>query len=252
MQCKALMCIGGGDEEYSDGAKKLHRHAVDMAEKPGEALIIPTPCAIHSFSMQVAWFRWLYGEKFGFRVKTINLEDHSTVQKDIRSKIQQASIIYIPGGNTQDMLALWKQKKVIAPLQAAFQNNAHTVFVGSSAGAIYPFSHGVTSSTVTRDDCGYGLIRGIGWLKGTVCPHYSSRKYSFRTHMQAKREGAAGVGIDDHCALIREQKQCTVVSTKSRAHAVLYTKEDGHVRQYPLCGTFPIKGPLSNAVGIRS
>ena len=69
------------------------------------------------------------------------------------------------GGNTKSMLALWRNWGIDSVLKQAMENG--TVLVGISAGAICWFEQCVTDSMLPLI-----TIPGLGWLKGSGCPHY--------------------------------------------------------------------------------
>src|SRR5262249_40379394 len=81
----------------------------------------------------------------------------------------EADIVYVGGGSTANMLAVWRIHGIDTMLLAAHQRGA--VLTGSSAGAICWFEDGVTDSYGTPLDA---LRDGLGWLPGSFCPHYDS------------------------------------------------------------------------------
>jgi peptidase E len=85
------------------------------------------------------------------------------------SMFEKADIIYIAGGNTRAMLAVWQEFGIIDLLQQARDNGK--VLCGVSAGAICWFDFGHSDSGGT-----FALIRGLGLLQGALCPHFNSEK----------------------------------------------------------------------------
>ena len=84
--------------------------------------------------------------------------------------VNKADVIYIGGGNTKSMLAVWKEWKLDKLLIKAYNNG--TVLSGVSAGAICWFDTGITdawASNLNYIDC-------LGILPGSCCPHYDSEK----------------------------------------------------------------------------
>ena len=84
--------------------------------------------------------------------------------------VNKADIIYVGGGNTKSMLAVWKEWKLDRLLKKAY--NRGVVLSGVSAGAICWFETGVTDSWASN----LNLIDCMGILKGSCCPHYNSEK----------------------------------------------------------------------------
>ncbi|HET7037529.1 MAG TPA: peptidase E, partial [Thermomicrobiaceae bacterium] len=87
---------------------------------------------------------------------------------DLESFLHQQDVIYVGGGNTANMLAIWRIHGVDRILREAL--TAGVVLCGSSAGALCWFEDGVTDS--------YGghaqLTDGLGFLDGNFTPHWDS------------------------------------------------------------------------------
>jgi dipeptidase E len=79
-------------------------------------------------------------------------------------------VIYVGGGNTKSMLALWRDWQLPKFLRQAWL--AGTVLSGISAGAICWFAAGVTDSWAGR----LARLPCLGWLPNACCPHYDSEK----------------------------------------------------------------------------
>ena len=84
--------------------------------------------------------------------------------------MNKADIIFVGGGNTKSMLAVWKEWKLDKLLMKAY--NRGVVLSGVSAGAICWFETGVTDSWASN----LNVIDCLGMLKGSCCPHYNSEK----------------------------------------------------------------------------
>jgi len=87
---------------------------------------------------------------------------------DVRDLLMQQDVIYVGGGNTKSMLAVWREWHLPAVLDAAWKRG--TVLAGVSAGAICWFEHGVTDSWAEA----LYTMPCLGLLPGTCCPYYDS------------------------------------------------------------------------------
>ena len=95
-----------------------------------------------------------------FFKRTIKLEEH----------INNQDIIYVGGGNTKSMLAVWKEWNLHNILRDAYKKGI--VMSGVSAGAICWFEKGITDSfakELTIIDC-------LGIVNGIACPHFDEEK----------------------------------------------------------------------------
>jgi len=91
-----------------------------------------------------------------FFKRTINLRPH----------ILDQDIIYVGGGNTKSMLAVWKEWGLDIILKEAYENNI--IMSGVSAGAICWFKKGITDSWKDNQ----ATIDCLGFVEGICCPHY--------------------------------------------------------------------------------
>jgi dipeptidase E len=87
---------------------------------------------------------------------------------DLRQALLGQDAIYIGGGNTKSMLAVWREWGLPDVLREAWRNGI--VLAGVSAGAICWFDQGVTDSWADR----LAPLDCLGLLPGTCCPHYDS------------------------------------------------------------------------------
>lgn len=117
--------------------------------------------------------------------------------RDLESFLMEHDAIFVGGGNTRSLLAVWRDWGLDAHLRLAWERGV--VLGGVSAGAICWFEQGVTDSIagpLTSLDC-------LGWLPGSCCPHYDAeplRRPTFR-RLVARGSILPGVAADDGVAL---------------------------------------------------
>jgi dipeptidase E len=117
---------------------------------------------------------------------------------DLRSFLLRQDVIYVSGGNTANLLAIWRVHGVDAILREAWE--AGIVLGGPSAGGLCWFDGGVT------DSFGPGLAAlhdGLGFLAGSFCPHYDSEPQRRPTYQRlvAAGELPADYAADDGVSL---------------------------------------------------
>jgi dipeptidase E len=88
----------------------------------------------------------------------------------LRDILMSQDLIYVGGGNTKSMLAVWREWQMPKLLRQAW--SAGTVLAGTSAGAICWFEAGVTDSWADK----LAPLECLGFLRGACCPHYDSEK----------------------------------------------------------------------------
>lgn len=110
----------------------------------------------------------------------------------IRGRILDQDIVLVGGGNTANMLALWRLHGVDAALREAYASGV--VLAGSSAGANCWFECSISDSFGDLQ----ALQDGLGLLKGSVCPHYDSEEGRRLAFHSAIRDGLpAGLALED-------------------------------------------------------
>lgn len=149
--------------------------------------------------------------------------------RDLEGFLLEKDIIYVGGGNTKSMLALWKEWGIDAILRKAWESG--TILAGLSAGSICWFEEGTT------DSYGDGLetIKGLGLIEGSHSPHYDgevNRRPLYHSFIESG-ELKTGFAADDGAALhFIERGLAKVVSSRPHASAYRVEKKDGVIQEY--------------------
>jgi peptidase E len=115
---------------------------------------------------------------------------------DIRDFLLGQDVIYVGGGNTANMLAVWRVHGVDRVLAEAWERGI--VLCGVSAGMICWFEAGVTDSFGPLA----GLRDGLALLPGSGCPHYDGEVDRRPTYHRLLTEGfPEGHAADDGAAI---------------------------------------------------
>jgi dipeptidase E len=105
--------------------------------------------------------------------------------------------IWVGGGNTANMLAIWRVHRFDRVLREAWERGI--VLFGASAGMICWFEAGVTDSFGPQLD---GMADGLGFLAGSACPHYDGEALRRPRYRELVDGGFPdGVAADDGAAL---------------------------------------------------
>jgi dipeptidase E len=118
---------------------------------------------------------------------------------DLREQALAADAILVCGGNTANMLAVWRVHGFDRILREAWE--AGVLLCGWSAGMICWFEAGVTDSFGPQLA---GMPDGLGFLPGSACPHYDGEERRRPVYTRLVQEGfPAGIALDDgvaaHC-----------------------------------------------------
>lgn len=148
---------------------------------------------------------------------------------DVRALLMEQDVIYVGGGNTKSMLAVWREWNLPAILREAWK--AGTVLAGVSAGAICWFDRGITDSWADQ----LHALPCLGLLPGTCCPHFDSEPDRRPSVHAMVRTGATGpvLALDDgvgahfvgrtHVATVSSRATGTAYRVERRRGAVVET-----------------------------
>jgi peptidase E len=147
---------------------------------------------------------------------------------DLKTVLLEQDVIYVGGGNTKSMLAVWREWDIPALLKRAWESG--TVLAGVSAGAICWFETGLT------DSWGSGLypLRCLGLLPGACCPHYDGEAERRPALRRLVHEGtiANALALDDGAAAhFVNGTLANIVSSRPHARAYRVERRDGQARE---------------------
>jgi dipeptidase E len=143
---------------------------------------------------------------------------------DWREHLLSRDLIFVGGGNTASMLAVWRAHGVDEVLREAWERGV--VLAGGSAGAICWFEQGVTDSFRAELD---GLDC-LGWLPGSCCPHYDGEEQRRPAYARLLAAGfPPGIAIDDAAAVRFEGTELAEVVTAVEGSGAYQVDRDGEL-----------------------
>ena len=135
-------------------------------------------------------------------------------------------MIYVGGGNTANMLAIWRVHGVDKALRSAWE--AGVLLAGWSAGANCWFDGSVTDSFGTALA---PLKDGLKLLGGSFCPHYDSESLRRPRYEELVGTGALGDGFaaDDGVGVLFEGRNLSeAVASLPGQHAYRVERRRGN------------------------
>lgn len=136
--------------------------------------------------------------------------------------------ILIGGGNTLNMLAIWKAQGMDTALRNACENGV--ILGGGSAGSLCWFEQGTTDSRPGA----LSTLEGLGLIKGSHCPHYHAESQRKPLYWEKIKSGEykPGYAIDDRAGILFEDgKVKEVVSLDEGNNAYYVSLEGGEVQE---------------------
>jgi peptidase E len=134
---------------------------------------------------------------------------------ELAAFVAAQDVIYVGGGDTANLLVLWRRHGLDVLLRRAWSQGA--VLAGVSAGMLCWFNGGVTDSFGGLEP----LHDGLSLIDATACPHYDGEPERRPTYHRAIAAGMqAGYAADDGAALhFYGQDLVEVVSSRPQAGA---------------------------------
>ena len=204
---RKIIAIGGGElrerttlkiDEYI--AKLAKEHA---GENRANALFLPT--ASHDYMPYYNTFHKVYTGMFNIKTD-VALTVFKEVDMDkMRAKFEKADVIYVGGGDTVFMMESWKKSGLLPLIKEAYERGV--ILAGLSAGAICWFSDIYTDSAYAEPSDGekYAMYKGLGWINGTISPHYGERMLDFDKIVCYNYDCA--YGVENDAALVLEDEE---------------------------------------------
>ena len=156
-----IIAIGGGGFGGSPGQGIIEQYILNQTRKKRPKIcFIPTATGDNE----------AYKVNFYSTFSKLNCEpthlDFFKRTPDLKKLILNQDVIFVGGGNTKSMLAVWKEWKLDKILKEAYRNGK--VMSGVSAGAICWFQNGITDSWASE----LKIMPCLNFVRGTCCPHY--------------------------------------------------------------------------------
>ena len=223
-----IVAMGGGGFSMEE-SPLLDDHVLSLSRRPDR----PRVCFVPTASGDAASYADRFLAAFpAERAEASVLTLFTRTVSDLRAFVLAQDVVYVGGGSTANLLAVWRLHGLDEVLREALAEGV--VGAGISAGMNCWFEGSVT------DTFGPGLrplADGLGFLAGSACPHYDGEPERRPTFQAAVASSAlpAGVAADDGCALVfRDGALVEAVSSRPEARAYRVERVDGDADEQPL------------------
>lgn len=211
---------GGGFSMSEDGSSLLDNFLLSLAGKPRPRVCF-VPTASGDASESIEGFQ----DAFSGRAQTsvLSLFGRDPWGHQQPGMLLEQDIIYVGGGSTANLLAVWRVHGLPEVLANAAASGV--ILAGISAGMNCWFEASSTDSFGTLDALGDGL----GFLPGSACPHYFGEEGRQRKYLDFVATGAlpAGYAADDHVALLWRDGQLVETVSEVAGRQAFHVTRDG-------------------------
>lgn len=223
---RQLIVLGGG------GFLMEKSRALDRYFLAATGRATPRICFVGTASGDAESARYKFYEAMaGLDCRATHLSLVQPPTADLASFVMEQDAIFVGGGNTRSLLALWREWQLDVALRAAYERGV--VMGGISAGMICWFECGITDSVPGA----LSPLPGLGWLPGTACPHYDGEVERRPTFHRLLADGRIppGHAADDGAALhFVDESLAHVVTSRADARAYRLTRDGDRVVETPL------------------
>ena len=228
---RRIFALGGGGFSMEPDNPVLDDYLLSLAPVPR-----PRVCFVPTASGDAPGYIEQFEQCFGpDRAEASVLRLFAREHDDLRSFLLDQHVIYVGGGSTANLLAVWRVHGLPEILAEASARG--TVLTGISAGMNCWFEASVTDS--------FGSVLaplhdGLGFLDGSACPHFDGEEHRAGTLHRLVAEGfPPGWAADDGCGLLFEDGELVaVVSSRPEADGYRVERTADGVVQRPLEATY--------------
>ena len=218
-----IVAIGGGSFALSKPAVDyVFKLAKKRRKRKIKVLVVATPTGDADSSL-LNYYKNL--SKYDCSID--HLPFFTRTPPDLEGLVFEQDLIFVGGGNTKSMLAVWRDYKFDQLLIKAW--NHGIVLAGSSAGGICWFEQCLTDSF----DKSYTALDCLGILKGSCAPHYDGeegRRETFHS-LIINSELSDGIAIDECVGVhFKGKKLNKIISDDSKKTAYRVKLKDGVIK----------------------
>ena len=221
---RKIFIYGGG------GWKNFSKYLIGLTKKENpKVCFVPTATGDSIISIS-SWYSGCEDVPLRPYVMKTYISSYDT-KRSFEDTIMSMDAILVGGGNTLNMIAIWKAQGIDVVLRKAYDSGI--LMAGGSAGSLCWFESGTTDSRpikLSKVDC-------LGWLKGSHCPHYdaeASRRPLYH-ELIASGELPPGYACDNNAGIYFEnEKVVKAVSVTAKNKSYYVDLVDGKINEKEL------------------
>ena len=187
-----IIAIGGGGFGRNPNHRKIEKYILELTGKENPNVVFFPTASAENQAYIIQFYKC-------FTKMSCEPSHVTFFQRTPRldSIVNKADVIYVGGGNTKSMLAVWQEWKLDKLLLKAYNNGK--ILCGVSAGAICWFEQGITDSWASN----LNVMDCLGFLPEMACPHYQEEKDRRPDVHKMLKQGKCGPGwaIDGGAAI---------------------------------------------------
>ncbi len=204
---------------------KFVRYVVDLTEKENPRICyLPTASGDNQDNIK-------YWEKICnvLKIESIILKvwvSSSEKNQSFEEVLLNSDAIIVGGGNTLNMLGIWKAQGIDVILRKALKKGI--ILAGGSAGSICWFKNGISDSRPVN----LSIVDGLAILPYSNCPHFSQeQRRALYYEMIEKKKMAAGYASDELAGILfKNGKAVEYVSQSDKDNSYFVSLKNGKIQ----------------------
>ncbi|MEP1097432.1 MAG: peptidase E [Cyclobacteriaceae bacterium] len=173
----------------------------------------------------IRWYQLVHDLSVEPSVQRVWISSYNQ-KKSFEEVLLSMDAIVVGGGNTLNMMAIWRAQGIDVVLKKALEKGI--VLAGGSAGSLCWFENGTTDSRPIE----LSVVEGLGFLPFSHSPHYASEEYRRPLYQKNIKNGIfkAGYAMDNYSGIIfKNGKPFRVVSLGEEYNSYFVSMKDGKV-----------------------
>ncbi|HEY8782469.1 MAG TPA: peptidase E [Mucilaginibacter sp.] len=228
---RTIFAYGGGF------TKPFMRYVIALTKKENPRVcFLPTASADNPYTI-LAWYTACEDLPMKPYIQHSFVASY-TEPKTFEENLLSMDAIVVGGGNTLNMMAIWKAQGIDTVLRKAYDKGI--ILAGGSAGSLCWFQGGTTDSRPKE----LSIVQGLGFIQTSHCPHYHSEPLRKPLYFDNILKGKlnAGYAIDDLAGIVFEnEKYSRSVAIDDKSNTYFVSVVDGKIDEKVLRASEIIK-----------
>ena len=211
---------------YGSGPNKLFiQEIIKLTGKERPKICFLPTASGDSHASIIRWYELVHDLPLEPYVQRVWISSYSQKISFEESLLSMDGIV-VGGGNTLNMIAIWRAQGIDTILAKALRNGI--ILAGGSAGSLCWFDNGTTDSRPIE----LSVVEGLGFLPFSHCPHYDAEEFRRPLYHKNIKNGIfqPGYAMDNHSGIIFKNGEVfKVVSIDEKHHCYFVSLKDGEI-----------------------
>ena len=225
---KKIVAIGGGENGRYLGNGKYHeyetepmdREIIRLTGKENPNYLFMVHAQPFNNAIEEGYFetmKKIYGDMFGCNCRDLKSTELDNMEV-VKEKIEWADIIYEGGGDTFEMINLWKKTGFDKVLLKAY--NEGKVMCGVSAGAVCWFNSCNSDSVTSNNNITFSSVDCLNYIDAYITPHTDEDGRYESTKEELKNKDKVGIMLSNCSCIEIVDNEYRIITSEVKAHNI--------------------------------